>query len=93
MNRDKRVCIIYIIYIYVLYSVLPRPFWRIGPISLTCGRDVGRYALRMYSTSLVPRPFSGGGKNGLVYTVDACALFPQKQGNSCTFENPPFTLT
>ena len=37
--------------------------------------------------SLVPRPFCGGGKNGLVYTV--CALFPQKQGNSCTFENPP----
>ena len=24
--------------------------------------------------SLVPRPFCGGGKNGLVYTVDACAL-------------------
>ena len=39
--------------------------------------------------SLVPRPFCGGGKNGLVYTVDLCALFPQKQGNSCTFENPP----
>ena len=24
--------------------------------------------------SLVPRPFCGGGKNSLVYTVDACAL-------------------
>ena len=34
-------------------SVLPRPFWRIGPISLTCGKDIGQYALRMYSASAV----------------------------------------
>ena len=33
------------------FSVLPRPFWCIGPISLTCGRDIGRYAFRMYSAS------------------------------------------
>ena len=32
-------------------SVLPRPFWRIRPTSLTCGRDICRYALRMYSAS------------------------------------------
>ena len=35
-----------------MFSVLPRPFWRIGPISLTYGRDIGRYAFRMYSASV-----------------------------------------
>ena len=36
-----------------------------------------------------PGRFEGEEKNGLVYTVDACALFPQTQGNSCKFINPP----
>ena len=47
------------------------------------------YRTHVARPSLVPRPFEGEGKNGLVYTVDACALFPQKHGYSCTFENPP----
>ena len=37
--------------VFCYTSVLPRPFWHIGPISLTCGRDIGRYALCMYSAS------------------------------------------
>ena len=39
----------------------------------------------MPELSLVPRPFFyGGGKNGLVYTVGACALFPWESVHVCT---------